>query len=245
MDARDYHKEIVTILDFGSQYTQLIARKVRELGVYCEIFPYNMDTAKDQVPGAHGHHPVGRAEERQRGGRAHAATTAIFDLGVPILGICYGIQLIAKLHGGEVQRSEKREYGRAHIYLDTADGLLEGMEDGDTIWMSHGDAIMRMPPGFVDPGPLGELPLRGHQEREREHLRRPVPSRGPPYAQGQGDPEELPLQHLQGEGPLLHAVVHRDDHARGYGRGGRRKGGLRPLAAASIPRSWRPSSTGP
>ncbi len=73
----------------------------------------------------------------------------LFDLGVPILGICYGIQLIAKLHGGEVQRSEKREYGRAHIYLEKADGLLEGMEENDTIWMSHGDSIMRMPAGFT------------------------------------------------------------------------------------------------
>ncbi|OPY58026.1 MAG: GMP synthase (glutamine-hydrolyzing) [Syntrophorhabdaceae bacterium PtaU1.Bin034] len=73
---------------------------------------------------------------------------AIFKTGAPILGICYGIQLIAKLHDGEVQRSEKREYGRAHIFIDTTDGLLEGMTDGDTIWMSHGDSIMKMPTEF-------------------------------------------------------------------------------------------------
>ena len=70
-------------------------------------------------------------------------------MGVPILGICYGIQLIAKLYQGEVQRSDKREYGRAHLYVDRPDALLEGIEDGDIIWMSHGDSIMTMPSGFL------------------------------------------------------------------------------------------------
>ena len=148
MNFLDYHKEIVTILDFGSQYTQLIARKVRELEVYCEIFPYNVSLEKIKSL-----NPVGIILS---GGPRSVTETdaplcdpAIFDLGAPVLGICYGIQLIAKLYNGEVQRSEKREYGRAHIYLDRHDGLLEGIEDEDTIWMSHGDSIMRMPPGFI------------------------------------------------------------------------------------------------
>ena len=148
MGLHDYHKEIVVILDFGSQYTQLIARKVRELGVYCEIFPYSIAPKKIRS-----YHPTGLilsgGPKSVNDGDAPMIDPDLFDLGVPILGICYGIQLIAKLHGGEVQRSDKREYGRAHLFLDGTSSLLEGMEEGDTIWMSHGDSIMTMPPGFV------------------------------------------------------------------------------------------------
>jgi GMP synthase (glutamine-hydrolysing) len=147
MNLHDYHKEIVVILDFGSQYTQLIARKVRELGVYCEIFPYNVSLKKIGSLKPTGLILSG-GPKSVNDADAPVIGEGLFDLGVPILGICYGIQLIAKLHGGEVQRSEKREYGRAHLHLDTAGGLLEGMEENDTIWMSHGDAIIRMPAGF-------------------------------------------------------------------------------------------------
>jgi GMP synthase (glutamine-hydrolysing) len=145
--GRDYHQEIVTILDFGSQYTQLIARKVRELNVYCEIFPYNVELSKIKAM-----KPVGiilsggpRSVTEED---APVCDRGIFDLNVPILGICYGIQLTAKLFGGSVQRSDKREYGRAHIFIDTKDGLLAGMDDDDVIWMSHGDRIIDMPEGF-------------------------------------------------------------------------------------------------
>jgi GMP synthase (glutamine-hydrolysing) len=147
MGLSDYHKEIIIILDFGSQYTQLIARKVRELKVYCEIFQHNVDVERVKSL-----NPVGiilsGGPRSVTEADAPACDPAIFRLGAPVLGICYGIQLIAKLYRGEVQRSEKREYGRAHIYLDGSDGLLEGMADEDTIWMSHGDRIMTMPPGF-------------------------------------------------------------------------------------------------
>lgn len=148
MSIRDYHQELVAILDFGSQYTQLIARKVRELGVYCEIFPCNIPFEKIASLT-----PIGlilsggprSVNEKD----APTCDRSFFSLGVPVLGICYGIQLIAKLHGGEVQRSDKREYGRAHLFVDSPDGLLEGMENEDTIWMSHGDSIIRMPAGFI------------------------------------------------------------------------------------------------
>ncbi len=147
MGYRDYHQEIVAILDFGSQYTQLIARKVREVGVYCEIYPHGVDLGKIESL-----RPVGiilsGGPKSVNDVDAPVCDPGVFRLGVPILGICYGIQLIAKLYGGEVQRSEKREYGRAHLFVDARDGLLEGMENGDTVWMSHGDSIIRMPPGF-------------------------------------------------------------------------------------------------
>jgi GMP synthase (glutamine-hydrolysing) len=103
MEFRDYHQEIVAILDFGSQYTQLIARKVRELGVYCEIFPYSVSIEKIRSL-----RPIGvilsGGPRSVNESDAPVCEPGVFRLGVPILGICYGIQLIAKLHEGEVQR---------------------------------------------------------------------------------------------------------------------------------------------
>jgi GMP synthase (glutamine-hydrolysing) len=144
----DYHKEIIVILDFGSQYTQLIARKVRELGVYCEIYPYNqsLEAIKSLNP---------KGIILSGSPRSVAETDApicdngIFNLGIPILGICYGLQLITKLYKGDVDKSKKREYGKAQIFVDKADDLLKGLVDGDVVWMSHQDRIFRLPNGFA------------------------------------------------------------------------------------------------
>ena len=144
----DYHKELVCILDFGSQYTQLIARKVRELGVYCEIYPYNIEFEKIKALKPKGIILSG-GPASVTDADAPVCDVDIFSLGVPILGICYGVQLMAKLHEGEVQRSEKREYGRAHLFFDRHDLLFDGLADGEVIWMSHGDSIVKMPHGFV------------------------------------------------------------------------------------------------
>ena len=144
----DYHKELVCILDFGSQYTQLIARKVRELGVYCEIYPYNFEFEKIKALKPKGIILSGGPSSVYES-EAPACDVDIFSLNVPILGICYGVQLIAKLHRGEVQKSQKREYGRAHLFLDRDDVLFEGMGDGEVIWMSHADSIVKLPHGFV------------------------------------------------------------------------------------------------
>jgi GMP synthase (glutamine-hydrolysing) len=144
----DYHKEIILILDFGSQYTQLIARKVRELGVYCEIYPYNMnlDTIKSMKPKgiilSGGPKSVSESD-------APICDNGIFALNTPILGICYGLQLITKVYNGEVDKSEKREYGKAHIFIEKSDDLLKGIKDNDIIWMSHQDRIFKMPEGFI------------------------------------------------------------------------------------------------
>jgi GMP synthase (glutamine-hydrolysing) len=147
MNFHDYHQEIVVVLDFGSQYTQLIARKVRELDVYCEIFPCNVDIGR-----VNDLRPIGiilsGSPSSVNDTQPPVCDPHVFQLGIPILGICYGIQLIASLHDGQVERSEKREYGRAHLFVDSKDEFLEGMDDGDTIWMSHGDSIIHMPAGF-------------------------------------------------------------------------------------------------
>jgi GMP synthase (glutamine-hydrolysing) len=143
----DYHKEIVVILDFGSQYTQLIARKIRELGVYCEIFPYNFplrDIALLKPKGI----ILSGGPRSVNESNAPACDRGIFALDIPILGICYGLQLISKFFSGKVEKSLKREYGKAHIFVEEKDRLLDGIKDGDVVWMSHQDKVLKMPKGF-------------------------------------------------------------------------------------------------
>jgi GMP synthase (glutamine-hydrolysing) len=143
----DYHEEIVLILDFGSQYTQLIARKVRELGVYCEIYPFDLSLERILSMNPRGVILSG-GPKSVSDSDAPKCDKGIFALPVPILGICYGLQLITQVYKGKVDKSTKREYGKAHIVLDEADLLLEGIKDGDVVWMSHQDRILSMPKGF-------------------------------------------------------------------------------------------------
>jgi GMP synthase (glutamine-hydrolysing) len=143
----DYHEEIVLILDFGSQYTQLIARKVRELGVYCEIYPFNLSLEKIKSMNPKGIILSG-GPKSVTDPDAPICDEGVFSLAIPILGICYGLQLITQLYKGKVDKSMKREYGKAHISIDDPDRLLEGIKDGDVVWMSHQDRILRMPKGY-------------------------------------------------------------------------------------------------
>jgi len=139
------------ILDFGSQYTQLIARKVRELGVYSEIHPFNvpLKKIKDLDPGviilSGGPKSVYEAESPH-------PDPGIFMLGIPILGICYGLQLIAHHLGGRVDRSPEREYGFASLHIIDRSGLLAGLKEKTQVWMSHGDRLEAVPEGFTITG---------------------------------------------------------------------------------------------
>ncbi|ROL60795.1 glutamine-hydrolyzing GMP synthase [Bacteroidetes/Chlorobi group bacterium MS-B_bin-24] len=140
--------EKVIILDFGSQYTQLIARKVRECGVYAEIYPYNLNIEEIQR-----HHPKGIILS---GGPASVFDTnaphpdkKIFSMDIPILGICYGLQLITYHLGGKVGKANKREYGRAVFKIASADPIFEDIPAESIVWMSHGDKIDGIPPNFI------------------------------------------------------------------------------------------------
>jgi len=141
----------VLVLDFGSQYTQLIARKIRELGVYSEIHPFNISLArlKRETPQAIilSGGPRSVYEER-----APLPSTDIFKMGVPILGICYGLQLMAYLLGGKVISSPRREYGFAFLKVVDRRGLLAGIKNISQVWMSHGDRVEEIPLGFVISG---------------------------------------------------------------------------------------------
>ncbi len=137
----------VLILDFGSQYTQLIARRVRELGVYCEILPYNTEIEDILLrePGAL-IFSGGPSSVYEDG--APKSSEKIMDLGIPILGICYGLQLLAYFSGMKVESANEREYGLANIQLTGESELLQGVKQGGRVWMSHGDKITQFPEDF-------------------------------------------------------------------------------------------------
>jgi GMP synthase (glutamine-hydrolysing) len=144
----DTNHEKVLILDFGSQYTQLIARRVRELHVYCEIYPCTTDLTKitEFKPSAVilSGGPKNVSEDD-----APLIDTAVYDLGIPVLGICYGMQLTTHVLGGKVSASAKREYGHAKMELNPECDLFHGLDKTENVWMSHGDRIEKTPSGFT------------------------------------------------------------------------------------------------
>jgi GMP synthase (glutamine-hydrolysing) len=140
-------QETILIIDFGSQYNQLIARKVRETGIYCEIAPPDIRAGsidKNRVKGI----ILSGGPASVYSKNAPACDAGIFSLGIPILGICYGMQLMAKTLGGRVERSGLREYGRAVFTATDRTLLLKGMPRKSVTWMSHGDKVRKMPPNF-------------------------------------------------------------------------------------------------
>ncbi|MGE5313810.1 MAG: glutamine-hydrolyzing GMP synthase [Acidobacteriota bacterium] len=141
------HPDSILILDFGSQYTQLIARRVRELNVYCEIHPYNFP-----IDAIRSFNPKGvilsGGPSSVYAPDAPISDPALFTLGVPVLGICFGLQLIAFQNGGEVNKAARREYGRAALTIDGASALLKDIPQASNVWMSHGDSLTKLPEGF-------------------------------------------------------------------------------------------------
>ncbi len=159
------NNELVLILDFGGQYNQLIARRVRELNVYCEVVPYTI--------------PVREVRERApkgiifTGGPASVYTDKaprcdeeIFTLGIPILGICYGGQLMAEALGGRVNRSKSGEYGKTALRVNGASPLFKGLAQDSVCWMSHRDYIERVPEGFVTTASTNGCPVAAMEDED-------------------------------------------------------------------------------
>ncbi|MGD0274437.1 MAG: glutamine-hydrolyzing GMP synthase [Syntrophales bacterium] len=138
---------MILIIDFGSQYNQLIARRVREHHVYCQIEPPNIPFDKIRALRPEGIILSGGPASIYEKGAPRADPT-IFDVGVPILGICYGMQFMMHTLGGEVIRADKREYGFAELRIKGPKGIFAGISDTTRCWMSHGDSIGRLPKGF-------------------------------------------------------------------------------------------------
>jgi GMP synthase (glutamine-hydrolysing) len=150
--------EKIIILDFGSQYTQLIARKVRECGVYAEIYPFftEIDKLKELKPSGI---ILSGSPSSVSDKDAPIPDKEIFNLGVPIFGICFGLQLIAKFFNGEVDKAPRREYGKAELIIDNYEDLFNDVDSNKTVWMSHGDALTVLPRGFEVIGHSGNSPI--------------------------------------------------------------------------------------
>jgi len=148
------HDEIIPILDFGSQYAQLIARRVREKGVYSELTRPDIPFADLKKLNPKGLILSGGPSSVYEP-NAPRCDPKIFDLGVPVLGICYGMQLGAQILGGQVKPAKAREYGRAKLHISSTDPLVRGLPEDTTVWMSHGDQVHELPADFI---PLATTP---------------------------------------------------------------------------------------
>ncbi len=166
------HDEKVLILDFGSQVTQLIARRIRETGVYCEIFPYDADLNLLKAFAPQGIVLSGGPESTTQAGSPRAPQW-VFEAGVPVLGICYGLQTMMMQLGGKVQGSSKREYGHATVNIEGACPLFDGLTDHEgqqalDVWMSHGDKVTAIPDDFKAVGFTDTCPYAAVYNAEKQ-----------------------------------------------------------------------------
>ncbi|HPF28091.1 MAG TPA: glutamine-hydrolyzing GMP synthase [Steroidobacteraceae bacterium] len=174
MPQADIHADRILILDFGAQYTQLIARRVRESGVYCEIHPWDISDADVRAFKPRGIVLSG-GPESVNAAAPPRAPESVFALGVPVLGICYGMQTMAQQLGGEVEAAEHREFGYAEVSLQGACRLFDGLADRRDaagravldVWMSHGDRVAQLPQGFIAVGASSNAPLAAIADEAR------------------------------------------------------------------------------
>ena len=141
-------RQIIVILDFGSQYSELIARRIRETQVYSEVISYRTTVAQLKEINPQGIILSGGPNSVYDPGVPHC-DPGIWQMGIPVLGVCYGMQLMVQQLGGTVERAERAEYGKASLIIDDPTDLLTNVEDGSTMWMSHGDSCIELPQGFT------------------------------------------------------------------------------------------------
>jgi len=158
--------EIIVVLDFGGQYNQLIARRIRDLGVYSELLPYNtpVDKLKELQPKGI---VFSGGPASVYGEGAPQIDPAVYELGVPIFGICYGMQLMAHQLAGKVERAKQREYGKAVVDFQAGSPLVKGLEAQQQVWMSHGDMVIELPEGFVVDASTPHAPVAAMRHPEK------------------------------------------------------------------------------
>jgi GMP synthase (glutamine-hydrolysing) len=158
--------QTILILDFGSQFTQLIARRIRENRVYCEVHPFNLPLAEIRRRAPLGIILSGGPQSVYEDG-APDAEPELFGLGIPVLGICYGMQVMAHRLGGSVEGSSHREYGRAEVSVTAPGKLFDGLGAEQTVWMSHGDRVRDLPPGFHASASTTNAPVVAFEDPDR------------------------------------------------------------------------------
>ncbi|GGA49842.1 glutamine-hydrolyzing GMP synthase [Paenibacillus physcomitrellae] len=159
--------EIIVVLDFGGQYNQLIARRIRDLGVYSELLPYNTPVERIKEIAPRGIVFSG-GPSSVYGVDAPHVDPAIYDIGVPIFGICYGMQLMAQQLNGKVERAAKREYGKADVDFVPDSALTKNLDSRQTVWMSHGDHVVALPEGFKVAASTDHAPIAAFSNDERK-----------------------------------------------------------------------------
>ncbi|MBS0365330.1 MAG: glutamine-hydrolyzing GMP synthase [Proteobacteria bacterium] len=172
--APDIHAHRILILDFGAQYTQLIARRIREFGVYCEIHPWDVSDAQVRAFAPRGVILSGGPESVTEAASPRAPES-VYQLGVPVLGICYGMQTMAQQLGGQVAPGTEREFGYAEVTVTAASRLLDDLQDRRNgsghalleVWMSHGDRVATLPPGFSGSAATGSIPFAAMSDERR------------------------------------------------------------------------------
>ena len=165
MESHALNHEVILILDFGSQYTQLIARRVREQNVFSEIHPYNADLSAFKNRRLKGIILSGGPSSVYEEAAPHI-TKEIFEWKVPVLGICYGLQLITFLNGGKVAQADEKEYGPAQIEISKESPLFFDVPSGSGVWMSHGDKVLTLPDGFKTIAKTDNAPFAAIQHQE-------------------------------------------------------------------------------
>ena len=161
------NRETVIVIDFGGQYNQLVARRVRECNVYCEIYSYktNIQIIKDMHP--KGIILTGGPNSCYEEG-APTCTKELFELGIPVLGLCYGAQLMQHVLGGKVEKAPVREYGKTQVFVNTESPLFTGIEEETICWMSHFDYISQVAPGFDICAHTNDCPVAAAENREKD-----------------------------------------------------------------------------
>ena len=160
------NNELILILDFGGQYNQLIARRVRECNVYSEVVPFDISIEKIKEKNPKGIIFTG-GPASVYGENAPRCAEGIFELGIPVLGICYGMQLMTYTLGGNVARADKREYGTTDVSIDNSSLLFEGFENTNGFLMSHTDFVEKVPEGFKNIGHTASCPNAAMENKEK------------------------------------------------------------------------------
>ncbi len=164
--GNDISKEKVIVIDFGGQYNQLVARRVRECNVYCEIYSYRTDIEQIKAMKPMGIILTGGPNSCYEEG-APTYTKELFELGIPVLGLCYGAQLMMHVLGGKVEKAPVREYGKTEVFVNTASPLFTDVSEKTICWMSHFDYISKIAPGFSIVAHTADCPVAAAENREK------------------------------------------------------------------------------
>ena len=188
-------RETVIVIDFGGQYNQLVARRVRECNVYCEIYSYRTDIETIKKMNPKGIILTGGPNSCYEAD-SPTYTKELFELGIPVLGLCYGAQLMMHILGGKVEAAKVREYGKTEVFVDTESPLFTDIEPSTICWMSHFDYISQPAPGFTVCAHTKDCPVAAARRPQPEPVCHPVPSGSTAHRPRQGNLKQLCIQCL-------------------------------------------------